>query len=266
MFLVEHYVYYKFTSPTCEYDPVTHSDVTTEIWAQAVPTTGSQRNTFACPATYRDCPTANHRQRSRAFITSQSILELYKWWINAAPEFVEIITHQTFPYIDHWRGYWMESRLEDSKISRSLVTIPGKARQTIPWIISSNSANLPCGGVPDGYTDESRRGNKITSRPIPVPVMIDLSLAEMMSRRLLAISIRIKQRRSRVRVWAAQSCPGRKSSLAAHHLPTGYKPSIPFATLSSLSPQDQVIKAAAVVLLRNADGRTDSRDQLIARS
>lgn len=162
----------------------------------------------------------------------------------------------------------MESRLEDSKISRRLVTIPGKARQTIPWIISSNSANLPCGGVPDGYTDESRRGNKITSRPIPVPVMIDLSLAEMMSRRLSAISIRIKQRRSRVRVWAAQSCAGESppsplttSLPAINH--TGYRS--PFATLSSLSPQDQVIKAAAAVVVAQR-WRTDSRDQLIARS
>lgn len=51
--------------------------------------------------------------------------------INAAPEFVESITHQTFPYTDYWRGYWMESRLEDSKISRRLVTIPGKANNSV---------------------------------------------------------------------------------------------------------------------------------------
>lgn len=51
--------------------------------------------------------------------------------INAAPEFFESITHLTFPYIDYWRGYWMESRLEGSKISRRLVTIPGKANNSV---------------------------------------------------------------------------------------------------------------------------------------
>lgn len=83
--------------------------------------------------------------------------------------------------------------------------------------------------------------------------MIYLSLAEMMSRRL-PISIRIKQRRSRVRVWAAQSCAGESTVLRPPSPLTTSLPAInhtyrsPFATLSSLSPQDQVIKAAAVVV------------------
>lgn len=88
--------------------------------------------------------------------------------------------------------------------------------------------------------------------------MIDLSLAEMMSRSL-PISIRIKQRRSRVRVWAAQSCAG-ESTVLRPPSPLALTTSLPainhtyrspFANFSSQpaheSPQDQVIKTAAVV-------------------
>lgn len=91
--------------------------------------------------------------------------------------------------------------------------------------------------------------------------MIDLSLAEMMSRRL-PISIRIKQRRSRVRVWAAQSCAGESTVLRPPSPLTTSLPAINHTFRNTfLSPQDQVIKAAAVVLLRNADGQQRSADR-----